>query len=532
VLLKQILESIETQEPFSKDLSKKTGCVANNFVVEEGKLYYLEGNVKRKNRRLLRLCLAENDIIPMLDRLHKTLGGHLGLDRLWISFSAEFWIPNLYERVKKYFLSCETCEQNRMHKKHNTNMLNITASEPMEKIEMDHIEMIIPSQDYRYILTVVDLFSKKVWFLPTKSVTALETYQVLWEQVFAPNRFPKHIISDKGTAFDNELFALLCQLTGTKHDFNLPGDKEKGSTGAVENKNKLCWNILRKLVSEKQDDWREYCYIAAYAYNKAPNPLLADYSPDYVFSGLQPFTLVELESANEFKIKDEQHREYLRRTSEIWKEVKESNATYLEKMKAVRTKELNGRKAPKYQIGDFVLIKNRPEWNESGKVFKLSSKLLGPYRVKDIVAQRNHLVVEISSEKVIEIHMDDAKLSRRKPVSGKLFKPELKEVIPNCEIPEAVQSDEKVLPESMKASYNVKSIVGQRVAIWWPSLQRELKGTIIGYTSNGIANLFFPDERFMEGKSEVPAEVDYYKVYLFKRKGKGRMDRWSLLSLA
>ncbi len=103
---------------------------------------------------------------------------------------------------------------------------------------MDHIIVGTTSkQGHKYILTVVDKFSLKVWFLPVKSLEAVEVFKTLFTHIFSQFFFPRYIYTDLSSSFNNDLDRLLCTAIGIQHKFTLP--YSKGHTGAAEVKNKV-----------------------------------------------------------------------------------------------------------------------------------------------------------------------------------------------------------------------------------------------------------------------------------------------------
>src|SRR5215471_15869728 len=71
----------------------------------------------------------------------------------------------------------QICEQNKITNHQTTDYQFIFANEPFEILEMDHIIVNVESKNgFKYILVVVDKFSKKSWFLPSKTLTAIETF--------------------------------------------------------------------------------------------------------------------------------------------------------------------------------------------------------------------------------------------------------------------------------------------------------------------------------------------------------------------
>lgn len=533
-LLNKMIIALRDNLLFDPDIEKETRCNANHFVLENEMLYYLETHPTITKRRILRLAVSDEDLNRLLISKHNSpLAGHLGPKRLWIMISSLYWTPKLYSKVMKYYADCKVCQMNRTLKNHNSQMLHVTADEPCSTLQMDHIVMEPPSEDYHFVLTVVCVFSGKVWFLPTKTQSAIETLNKLLEYIFLPNRFPKEIITDGGTGFINELVDELKSRGKILSSINLAGIKVKGATGAVENKNKLYWSILRKYINQvTQDNWKFYCFLMAYSYNKSPHPKLDNYSPDFIFSGLNPFEVVDFAETDE-PLRNEEFHYYRTNQGRVWEVVRKATAEYHKNMDSSRTNYLNGRKPKTYKVGDAVMIKRRPEWLDSSLKFKAATKNVGPFEIMKTVPDRNHVVIGVSAEESRVIHVDDIALfDGEVTVQLSFFNEQLEETIIMKEIPkkfiEPAKLTDLMLPNSN--NYDVKTIVGKIIALWWPSFKTYQLGTIIGFTNNHNNNLIYYNENLNAGV-DVDERDNYYKCSLFptKQNPSRKGDKWFLV---
>ena len=60
------------------------------------------------------------------------------------------------------------------------------------------------NEGFRYMLNVVDVFSKYAWSIPMKDKTAITTLNAFKQIVESSKRKPKHIWVDKGKEFYNK----------------------------------------------------------------------------------------------------------------------------------------------------------------------------------------------------------------------------------------------------------------------------------------------------------------------------------------
>ena len=438
------------------------------------------------------------------------------------SIAREYWCVDMMKKIKKLYESCDICERNKNIINKNDDK-HIIANEPFEILEMDHIIVDIESKGYRYILVVTDVFSRKTWFLPAKTLSASETYLLLFNHVFSPFNFPKFLYSDLGSSFENELDSLICKATGMSHRYTLP--RSKGHTASVENRNKVVEMIISKFVSKyDQSDWSDFCFSASYAYNKSINPL-TDYSPDYLIFGTNPFSIVDLDSIS--VAKEDYAKSFLDSLKKAWSAAQGVVSKVLSKEKEVKLNKNS------FVLNQFVWLsrKSFPNSYASHLFSKFEKTNLGPFKLIEIDEGLNRVVLQITPSRTFQ-----TKVNFISPFNGSYvpdsdsFSPYLDEVIPS-KIPSKFDSKERVLPDKNKLKYNVKSIVGKRVNILW-SNKKFYKATVIGYTNNLAFNLVYFDDRTVDKVTNQPVDPseDYYKLKLFKTDEKSVVEKWSLLS--
>ncbi len=165
--MKKTLEKKEKEELFKVFQFS----IYDKFIIENDLLFYLESSSKLKSRRILRFCLPFSFITSIFYQSHSLpIKGHMGWHRTWEEISKHYYYPNLYSLTHNLFISCHICLTNKVTKHHNQPLQSFTVSEPFEVLEIDHIIVGSTSTNgYNYILTVVDKFSLKNWFLPVKT---------------------------------------------------------------------------------------------------------------------------------------------------------------------------------------------------------------------------------------------------------------------------------------------------------------------------------------------------------------------------
>lgn len=525
-ILSDIIKHISLSAPFPPELVKKLHLSTDHFSLEENVLYYLENISKFPSRRLKRLALPAESHETIFKLLHDhELSGHLGFERFWTSVSNTYWYPNLYNISKSYYDKCHTCNLNKPLKHHNSQISPILPICPFDILQVDHIIVNAFSKDpltYKYILVITDTFTKKAWFLPTKSLTAQETFDLLFIHVFSPFFFPRHFNSDLGSSFDNDLSLLLMKATNVSHRFALVD--EKGTTGQVENRNKLAEAILRKYVNQlTQEDWPKYCWTALHAYNKSINSVHG-FSPDYVLYGMKPFTPLDLafSSYPEYNNMNVEVKYRLSILEKSWKTVTLALSEQAEQMQQNRLNYFHNHPIPTFSPSNLIILKRLSHDKKLNK--KLLSLNVGPYEVVSV--DNNNVTIQLTPLETLVVHQDDVELYKgdHKPFPPYSFTPLPSEIIP-ISIPERKKKvDEKKMPDRMKKDLNLKTIVGRRISFYWPSAKRFYDATVIGYNADLTHNLLF----FDEPTPDVPPSCDYYKGFLFTSATTAKVERWSL----
>lgn len=72
---------------------------------------------------------------------------------------------------------------------------------------------------YKFILSVIDVFSKYAWMKPLKNKTALETAKAFREIISKSGRKPIYVQSDPGKEFKNSTFRSFLKSQGIRQNF-------------------------------------------------------------------------------------------------------------------------------------------------------------------------------------------------------------------------------------------------------------------------------------------------------------------------
>ena len=168
----------------------------------------------------------------------------------------EIW-PGMQRDFIAFIEKCPLCQKMKPLKVPIVTTPFTTAAYSLnQKIMIDTIGPLPESDEgYRFIMVVIDCFSRYVELYALKEVTALATARKLLEH-FARNGTPGIIQTDQGTQFVNELINELVLLLGVETTAILAHSKEENAI--VERVNKEVMRHLRALVYEiakQRNEW-------------------------------------------------------------------------------------------------------------------------------------------------------------------------------------------------------------------------------------------------------------------------------------
>ena len=118
----------------------------------------------------------------------------------------------------------------------------------------------------QYLLTAIDLFSKKAWVRPLTNKRK-ETVAQAMENILAEAK-PRGIRSDQGSEFVNPTFRALLKRHNVKQILSLPGKPQ--SNGQVERLNGILKGMIKKAIRASDNrDWPSYLHLIVDAYNNS-----------------------------------------------------------------------------------------------------------------------------------------------------------------------------------------------------------------------------------------------------------------------
>ena len=195
--------------------------------------------------------------------------------------------------LKKYIDGCAICQQ--MKPNTHPTVAPLTpikshAHRPFQQITMDFITDLPLSDGFDSIFVGVDQgLSKGVILIPcNKTVTALQTANLLIREVFKRFGLPDKIISDRGPQFAAAAFQEIMKALKIKHSMSTTFHPQ--TDGQTERLNQELEVYLRIFCTNEPHTWNSLLPIAEFAHNQQTHEALKQ-MPFYLMYGANPVAL-------------------------------------------------------------------------------------------------------------------------------------------------------------------------------------------------------------------------------------------------
>jgi len=202
-------------------------------------------------------------------------------------FLHHLWWPGKMEDIENYVQSCIVCARRKGNYGRNSkpNMGHLLrGTKPFEIIYCDFVHMPQSPNGKRYILTIIDSFTRFFFGYPTARDRAVDAARGLLHFML-DHEIPRIISSDRGTHFVNAIIEKLCQDMGIKQ--NLHTAWRPQSSGNIERAHRSLKNALWATAIDRKCSWEDALPYVRRAMNMAKNSATGC-SPYYAIYGREP----------------------------------------------------------------------------------------------------------------------------------------------------------------------------------------------------------------------------------------------------
>ena len=171
------------------------------------------------------------------------------------------------KKVKKWFEEQPTYTLHRMaRKKYPTRKYIVHDIDEQWQADLADVSLIAKqNKGYRFILTVIDIFSRYAWARPLKTKSGKEV-AAAFKDIFREGRIPKRIQTDQGKEFENREIARLFN----EHQIELFSVKSAYKAAIVERFNRtLKTKLWRYFTMSLKEKWTDVLQDVVNSYNKS-----------------------------------------------------------------------------------------------------------------------------------------------------------------------------------------------------------------------------------------------------------------------
>ena len=227
--------------------------ILNQFTLEDDILYY--SKQKKDNTILYLLVVPQVFKKRALTFIHEKESGHLGQLKSILKAEEYFYWPNLRSDTKKFVKECITCQQTKTAATLQKQWQELPpVQQPMDRISMDITEMVV-AKGYRYVLTVIDHFSRYVKLFKLRSRHAEEVVRNI-QSYMGDYGVPKTLLADNACEFRSRLLADLCHTHGIDLVFSTPYHPQGNSI--TERLHRTMKSVLACLGKGQPNKWSDH----------------------------------------------------------------------------------------------------------------------------------------------------------------------------------------------------------------------------------------------------------------------------------
>lgn len=357
----------ETQELVEKLNSGQLDC--NRYVQQNNILYYKLHVTGEDSPRLL--CYVPKGHRLSLLRIFHDEHHHIGFDKTVELILKHFWFPGLRSFAKKYIQHCIVClsHKNVPRQPHQPIVSWNKPNMPFETVHSDVLGPLPESNGYKYVVVIVDSFTKYCLLYPIYRQDSNELRRV-FEIAISLFGAPKLLVVDRGRMYESTVFVEWVKGMGSDIYFITPDMHQ--SNGQAERYCRTVLNMIRVESNFRQEQWSNVLWKLQLTLNITTQKS-TKYSPLNLLIGSEAVTpVIRLLLRDVACEGSSPNREAMRDMA------RQRAAELLDINRTQQDARVNERRRPPrgFAVGDVVFVNKG-----SQATGKLDSGMRGPYRV-------------------------------------------------------------------------------------------------------------------------------------------------------
>ena len=185
---------------------------------------------------------------------HEHAIGHYGRKRTRNIVAKKYYWKGLTRDVNKVVQACEHCQKNKVTPSQRRDYRHFPVTSRFKTVHMDIVGPMARESHTgkKYILTIMDRFSRWVEAWPMRSENTVTICRIFWEQWICRFGSPTELITDQGVQFESKLFKAFCDRMGIRKHRTTPYHPQ--SNGMIERMHRVMKETMR-CIQDRFVDW-------------------------------------------------------------------------------------------------------------------------------------------------------------------------------------------------------------------------------------------------------------------------------------
>jgi len=348
---------------------------------------------KRARNKIFKpqVVIPESLLTSVLYHYHGApMSGHRSYKRLLDMLLKKFWCKGLERTARRWCTACLVCAKRKPRRRWGSTPPGILVSRhPWDLIAIDTVGPFPTSADgYRWILTIIDTFTRYPIAVPLRSLHADNIARALFDHVFSQHGCPRLMLSDNAATLCGEVVSSLCTLFGIRQIRTQP--YSPNLNGFVERWHGYLSAALTALTRRDKSDWDKWISVVLYAYRTTTHTVTG-YSPFQAVFGRDPQTDIDL-AFPDTSTKAQDLPGYVAELSSHLRDIHERiQSRTLVASRRSQARRLRAHKEVTFNVGDWVFAdlpgRAEPLPKHIPKTKKLLDRWCGPYRLREVVGR-------------------------------------------------------------------------------------------------------------------------------------------------
>ena len=334
--------------------------------------------------------------------------GHFGIRATVDRMKRWFYYPTIQQDVENRIKLCQPCMQK--NKKFD---LKDATHQPHRwgyPLEMLFVDLVGPlpksAEEYVYILSVQDAYSRYVNLYPLRSKTSEEVTRTLVDRWVGTFGCPVALHSDQGKEFTSQVWTTLMEKLEIK---SVQGPAYNPQSNSVERFHRTLHAMMRMVLEREDKEWPRLLSALQLAYNSKVNTVTG-VTPLLAFTGREarlPLDLMISLPRGQDQPVAGQIQDVVERMQKMYSYIRKTGEAVIRRNAALYSGRKNG-----YRVDQFVwYLCPRPV---PGKPEKWNAAWMGPFRITEIVSEVLLKIQAVAGlEKLLTVH-----ISRIRPYIG------------------------------------------------------------------------------------------------------------------